>query len=262
MNNQRDFIIEICEAENITVESLSKNYVLRLTKGEIVRTVYGSFWDINNAAADKIACDKCACYAILNESGVPAIEHRLLSHPIRRFGFTGESGVWEKALSFFNKHRTVVVKPNSGSNGRALHLCDTIQTLELAVQEIFETSLDVAISPFYKIKTEYRIFYLNGECHLIYGKSPSPDDWRHNLSQGATAFEIMDEKQELESLAKGAAKAIGITFASVDIAELEDGKILIMEINSGVQARQMLQQLPHLRNKVKTIYATAIRDMF
>lgn len=262
MNSQRDFILEICEAEHIAVESLSKNYILRLRKGEIIRTVYGPFWDINNAAADKIACDKCACYAMLNESGVPAIEHQLLSHPIRRFGFTGESGVWTNALNFFNRHKVIVVKPNNGSNGREIHLCNTVQTLELAVQEIFETSPDVAISPFYKIKTEYRVFYLNGECYLIYGKSPSPDDWRHNLSQGATAFEVIGEKQALENLAKRAANAIGITFASVDIAELEDGKIVVMEINSGVQARQMLQQLPHLRDQVKNIYATAIKSMF
>jgi len=261
MNSQRDFITEICQEENITLESLSQGYVLRLTKDNISRTIYGPYWAINSAAADRIACDKCACYTLLHQSGIPAIGHALLTHPVKHYGWTGEKGVLAKVLDFFNKYKTVVIKPNQGSNGHGVFFCDNIHKLEHAVQTVFAMNADAAISPFYDIKTEYRVFYFNGECHFVYGKTKSETDWRHNLSQGATAFEI-ESPHVYENLATKAAKAIDINFATVDIAELKNGKLAVMEINAGVQAKQLLEQLPHLRSTIKNIYAMAIRGMF
>jgi len=261
----RDFIQEICKAEGIHCESLSQDYIARLTKGGITRHVLWSNWDINHAAADRIACDKCACYTVLDYCGVPAIPHHLLKHPFRRQGWTGEKGTWTQAIEYFNGYNhKVVLKPNLGTNGQGIYYCDTIQTLEAATHDIFETSPDVALSPFYKIKTEYRVFYVNGECPLVYGKKPSGDNWRHNLSQGATAFELIDEEKlgRLKTLATCGASAISINFATVDIAELESGELAIMEINSGVQARQLLEQKPHLRPVIKDIYTAAVRSMF
>ena len=264
----RDFIQEICQEENIQFQSLSHDYIGRLTKGDITRHVLWSNWDINNAAADRIACDKCACYTLLSLCGVPAIPHYLLQHPVRRKGWTGEKGTWTQALEYFNNfNQNVVVKPNLGTNGQNLHHCETVQALETAVQAIFENNPDAAISPFYKIQTEYRVFYVNGNCPLVYGKTPCEDNWRHNLSQGATAFELDSEKDreklaKLKALATRAAKAISINFATIDIAELENGEFAIMEINSGVQARQLLEQKPHLRPVIKNIYAAAVQGMF
>jgi len=297
MHTQRDFINEICTEENITIESLSQGYVLRLTKGSTRRTIYGPYWAINSAASDRIACDKCGCYALLNESGVPAIPHFLLSHPVKRYGWTGDSGIWSQAIKLLNTHKTVVVKPNQGSNGNGVQLCENINQLEAAVHSLFAAGADVAVSPFYKIKNEYRVFFLNGECHFAYGKTKNPDDWRHNLSQGATAFELTEQAlchcedrkaersnpenlrpldcfaplamtgrynflNQLKNLASQAATAIDINFATVDVAEFENGEIAIMEINAGVQAKQLLEQLPHLRPIIKDIYAGAIRAMF
>jgi len=264
MHTQRDFINEICEEENITIESLSQGYVLRLTKGTTRRTIYGPYWAINSAASDRIACDKCGCYALLSESLVPAIPHFLLSHPVKRFGWTGDSGIWSQAIELLKTHTTVVVKPNQGSNGNGVQLCENINQLEAAVHSLFAAGSDVAVSPFYKIKNEYRVFFLNGDCRFAYGKTKNAGDWRHNLSQGATAFELTNKKQldGLKKLASQAATAIDINFATVDVAEFENGKIAIMEINAGVQAKQLLEQLPHLRPIIKDIYAGAVRGMF
>jgi len=261
----RDFIKEICEEENIQFELYSQDYIVRLTKGDVTRHVLWSNWDTNNAASDRIACDKSACYTVLTQAGVPAIPHEILLHPYRRQGWTGEKGTWQQALDFFNDHnQKVVLKPNQGTNGRGVHLCETVQALETAAHSIFEASPDIAISPFYEIVTEYRVFYVKGDCPLVYGKTPGEDNWRHNLSQGATAFEVSDTKKlaKLKELASRAAKAIGINFATIDMAETPDGELAVMEINSGVQARQLLEQLPYLRPIVKNIYAAAVRGMF
>ena len=281
MNIQLELIKEICEQENILLSLHSKGYILRMEKGAKVQHVYGAYWGINNAAADRIACDKCACYALLKNSGIPAVEHELLTNPVIRAGWSNST--WIQALDYYNaNNHKVVIKPNQGSSGKDVFYCETISAVEAATQTIFTTNPDAAISPFHKIKTEYRIFYVNGTCPYVYGKRPA-DSWKHNLSEGATAFELDDNKAatplpegsviektrlaQLKNLASRAATAIGINFASIDIIELESNlesseEFLIMEINSGVQARRLLEQLPHLRDTIKDIFATAIKSMF
>jgi len=262
----RDFIQEICQEEGIAFESLSQDYISRLTKGNVTRHVLWSNWDINNAAADRIACDKSACYTVLELCNVPAVPHHLLQHPYRRRGWTAEGGTWAEALDFFARFgHKAVVKPNRGTNGQGIHLCETVPDLEAAVHQLFESNPDAAICPFYNIATEYRVFYVNGSCPLVYGKKPSPDNWRHNLSQGATAFEVDKADplvDKIKTLAVSAARAVSINFATIDVIELVSGELMIMEINSGVQARQLLEQKPHLRPVVKEIYAAALRGMF
>jgi len=261
----KDFLQEICPEQNIKFETFSGGYIVRLTKGETVRHMYGSHLDANPAAADRIACDKCACYAILTQNRIPAVPHILLQHPVRRIGFIGGKGTWIQTLEYFkNADQKAVVKPNHGTNGHNVYLCDSVQTLETAVHEIFQTEPTAAISPFFNIKTEYRVFYVYGECPLVYAKQPSSDNWRHNLSQGATAVEVEDKKKlaVLKELASQAARAININFATVDIIEIDNSELMIMEINAGVQARQLLEQRPHLYPVIKEIYARAVTNIF
>lgn len=261
MNNQIDFIKEVCAEEGILLESLSSGYMLRLTKNGASRHIFGAYWDLNSAASDRIACDKTACSMLLSKSGIPVIAHELLYNPLRRVGFAGKKGSWAQAANFFKKHGgKVVLKPNRGTKGQDVYLCETISELEAAAHAVFQNHPDAALSPYREIENEYRVFFLNGSCCFVYGKAKGYT-WQHNLSQGAVAFEVFDEKiiAELFSLAKRAAECIGITFATIDIAETLNGELAVMEINSGVQSRQLLEQLPHLRPVIKNIYADAVR---
>ena len=270
---QKQFIKEICAQENITIESLSHDYVFRLTRGNESRHIFGAFWDLNSAAADRIACDKCACYSILNKNGIPAIQHELINNPLLRQGWLGSlntptSGIWNQALAWFKTfNQKVVLKPNQGSMGQDVFLCDTIPSMEAAVQAIFSTQPNAAISPYHHIATEYRVFYVNGNCPFAYGKTPDfTKSWQHNLAQGAKASLIPAEKKQLtnalNTLASRAAKTIGINFATIDIAELASSELIIMEINAGVQARYLLEQHPQLKETIKKIYTEAIHAMF
>jgi len=255
-----ELITEICREKDIQLECLSFGYVMRLTAREKTRHIFGPFWDLNSTASDRIACDKVACYIVLENSGIPAIIHELLYNPLKRTGWTGDKGAWAMALDFFKMHnRCVVLKPNQGTKGQNVYLCETIPALESAAHAIFQDHPDAALSPYCEIENEYRVFFLNGEALFAYGKAKG-DTWQHNLSQGAIAFELHDEKiiEKVNALAILAAKCIGITFATVDIAETADGELLVMEINAGVQARQLLEQLPHLRAKIKKIYTSAL----
>jgi len=256
-----ELITEICKEKDIQLECLSFGYIMCITAGEKTRHIFGPYWGLNSAAADRIACDKTACYIILEKSGIPAIAHELLYNPLKRMGWAGEKGAWAMATDFFIKHnKRVVIKPNQGTKGQDVYLCETVPALEAAVYAIFQEYPDAALSPYYEIENEYRVFFLNGNAMFAYGKAKK-DSWQHNLSQGAIAFELRDEKiiAKVNGLAVRAAKCIGITFATVDIAETVDGELFVMEINAGVQARQLLEQLPHLRAKIKKIYAAALQ---
>ena len=264
MKIRNELINEICAEQNITVDYLSHDYILRLTKHNQPRHIFGPYWDLNSAAADRLACDKAGCYTILSHAGIPAIEHMIMYNPLRWSYLVGESGTMANALAYLKANNNrVVVKPTKGAQGHDVFYCDTPFKLESAMQSIFATEPDVALSPYHEIDTEYRVFYLNGRAHYAYGKTKG-EDWRHNLAQGAKAFELTDENlvSQLAGLAVQAANSINISFATVDIAALENGKLAVMEINAGVQAQHLLEQLPHLRPQIKAIYAQAIQAMF
>lgn len=68
-------------------------------------------------------------------------------------------------------------------------------------------------------------------------------------------------KNELYKLAKQAAEAIGITFATVDIV-IDEQQPLVMEINSGVVADIFASQSIQNYEIAKDIYKQAIEAMF
>ena len=267
MNSPRDFIREICAEEGIEVMSLSHDYVLQLTKNDVSRRIFGAYWDLNSAAADRIACDKTACYNILHSICIPSIKHELIFNPLKRMGFPNANGAWNHALGLFKAFGgKVVVKPNQGTKGQDVYYCDSIPTFEAAAQTIFLTYPDAAVSPYQDIETEYRVFYIDGKCPFVYGKSRG-ETWQHNLSQGASAFEIPESEANkkrlavLKALASRAAEGIGICFATIDIAESQGEGMSVLEINSGVQARQLLEQIPNRRDTIKAIYRAAVLKM-
>lgn len=269
MYSQRDFIGEVCADENIELSGYSGDYVLKLSKNGTTRSIFGAFWDINSAAADRIACDKTACFELLNACGIPAIQHVLFNNPLTRLMWAKPEGSWAIALRLFDAFGgQLVLKPNQGTRGNDVYFCDTIPKMEAAAHQIFAHHSAAAICPFVKILAEYRVFYLDGKCHLVYGKEAG-ETWQHNLAMGARAVEFVvrtnEDKlllKELKNLAATAAERIGINFSTVDIARTEEDELFVMEINSGVQARLLLEQHPHLRDAVKKIYRTAILRMF
>ena len=86
--------------------------------------------------------------------------------------------------------------------------------------------------------------------------------WKHNLAKGAQAI-IIEEvslKERLVDFAISAAKAINITFAAIDIVEVEDN-LLVMEINSGVMMENFALQSKKSFQIAKNIYYNALLKM-
>ncbi len=86
-----------------------------------------------------------------------------------------------------------------------------------------------------------------------------PLEWRHNLGHGATPVLITDPDERLCELAIAAVKVLGIRFCSVDIIETDDGKLSVLEVNSGVMMDTLLSFTDSRYRKIaKSIYTDAI----
>lgn len=160
----------------------------------------------------------------------------------------------------------------------------------------------VSICPFYDIDFEYRAIFLDGEIIYCYKKEkpyvigngkatlkelilkenipecyenldlnyiPKSKEkieisWKHNLSKGAIPNCNIDKKtfEKVESLAIKAGEAIGIRFASVDIAETSAGELLVMEINSSVCMNKFASLIKDGIKIEKDIFSKAIDKMF
>ena len=156
MSNTKVLVSEICAEQGITCLSLSKGYILRLTKNGLTRHIYGNYWDLNSAAADRLACDKAGCFTLLKTSGVPAIEHTLVYNPIHRGAWAEEEGTLQYALTYLEKHNNrIVVKPNQGTQGRDVYYCDAPIEVERALITIFNTEPDATLSPYAEIGKTY-----------------------------------------------------------------------------------------------------------
>jgi glutathione synthase/RimK-type ligase-like ATP-grasp enzyme len=84
--------------------------------------------------------------------------------------------------------------------------------------------------------------------------------WRHNLDAGAKPILVGDGeiRTTCAELAIDAARAIGITFASIDLVRV-DGAWKVLEINSGVMMEVLGKVYPEL---VQTIYDAALDRAF
>ena len=88
--------------------------------------------------------------------------------------------------------------------------------------------------------------------------------WKHNLYSGAEPLLVDESDPYYEmaiDLAKRAAKAINIRFATVDIAQTHNQELRIMEINSSVSMTKFSTYFPDGYNIAKNIYAKAIKSL-
>lgn len=90
--------------------------------------------------------------------------------------------------------------------------------------------------------------------------------WKHNLNNGAEPIIVSEETDpmynEIKELAKKAATAIGISFASVDIAQTSDLENMVMEINGSVCMNKFSELIDGGYDIAKGIFKRVILKMF
>lgn len=217
-----DMIRQICHDHDITYQSFSDDWAMRLEKNHDAKWIIGYTFDINTAASAYVANDKVACYQVLSDAKLPAIEHYLVrSRTANRFI------VPQKELA------RVVAKPLAASSGIGVMPFDSVTEARAYVMN--QPTGDWALSPRYDIARELRYFVLDSDILLAYEKTQPSDNHglpMFNLSRGAIAT-VIEPSTVLSRMACNATRAIGLRACAVDIAQLHDGSYTIVEINQG-----------------------------
>lgn len=171
-NSSRNFVKivkEICEEENIELESYSYDWIFRLHKNGIYNYIMGYQFGINSASVNSICCDKSAASEIMTSLGIPNVEHYFFMSPLNQ-KYVSEHGNWNEIMNLLKLHSKLVCKSNEGTGGNLVFRVSNQYELECAVFNIFKKTRSMAISPYYDIDNEYRIIVLNGEIKLAYIK--------------------------------------------------------------------------------------------
>lgn len=261
-----NIIDEICKEKGIGEKFLSFGWIRELKKdGKIVHIVRNNF-DLNPASCTDIVNDKYATYEVLKENNIPTLEYNIIFNSKTRKEFARNTD--EEASRFFKLYNgKVVLKTNNSSEGKGVFLFENETELISKIKVLFyeEKHNSVNICPFENIEEEYRVIYLDGEILYLYKKEKSPNNWKHNLANGAIPKEINDSdknKSNIIKIAIDSARAVNARFVTVDISKTIDGRLFVMEINGSVCMSKFAELFPNGYAITKSIYEKAIDAMF
>lgn len=296
-------IKEICNELKIEYTSLSKDWVIMLTKGDKVRYIVGNKFDLNGHGIGNVMDDKYAFYDTLKHFNIPACEYHIFYQEDNKSDYAKGCHTKDDLINLFSKYNyDVIIKPNLGKIGEGVYHITDEKRLLTKTKLLFKDNFSISICPFYHVRNEYRVIVLDNEVKLVFkkynpiiigdGKStlkellvkfnphyfsnkevinyiPKKDevyvyDFRFNLSCGSIASTDIDEKlySKITNLALDVAKKTNLKFASIDIFETIDNKLLVLEANSGVTINKAINFIPNGYEIAKCIYKEAIIKMF
>jgi ribosomal protein S6--L-glutamate ligase len=213
--------------------------VYEFKKGNKKVYIKGKNFGLNTALAAAFAKNKAQTFEILRRNGIKAVPHYELYQPVF-YAIFGDQEKRNKMRikSIIKKEKLpLVIKPAEGSKSIGVSLVRSKRQIVRAAEDLFITEKEVVLCPFRDIKHEYRTVVLNGKVELIYDKI-KPERVKH----GKLVFGMRPQKidstdkvySKLETIAKRAAKTLGLDFATVDIIETEKEGLEILEVNSNV----------------------------
>lgn len=252
---------EICDKHAIELKVLEKGWLLQLSARGRTMLVFGNRFPVNGASVDAVCSDKAALSAVLEANHVPHVPHWYFPAP-EEWPFSPE-GVWQGIQQLFDTCGRLVCKDDTGTGGRMVYRVQTQKELEEAVFRIYQAGKPLAVSPWCSIDHEYRLVVAGGAVRLCYEKVRQPGQWKHNLGQGASAQPVADpEKQQaLGALALTCVKLLPLSFASIDLAEV-NGALQVLEINSGVMMDNFAAESEENYQKAVSIYEGVVLGWF
>lgn len=160
-----------CEKRNIEMDVLSFGYITKLTKGNIVKYIYGRHFDNNTGVFAKIARDKYALYEVLKSNDLPIIEHKMLFNPKTREDYMTREKLESIVKEYLVAHpEGIVIKPNDGYSGIGVSKVNTFDEAIKKIDEIFIEKDNLVMCPLYNFKNEYRVIFLDGKMELVFSK--------------------------------------------------------------------------------------------
>lgn len=161
MNTIQTIIKDICNKKNIEYSLVSKDWIMVLTKKNKTRYIVGYKFDLNDHATGQICDDKYALYDVLKKHNIPVAEHFIV------FKDTAKEKIKEYAKKY---NYNIVVKNNIGTCGNDMVHILNEKDLFSSIDQLLNKISSISLSPYYKIKNEYRTIILNGKVELFYGK--------------------------------------------------------------------------------------------
>jgi glutathione synthase/RimK-type ligase-like ATP-grasp enzyme len=190
MNKHRilvDVVTRYCAERAIALDVRADGWLLVLGHLPRRHLVLGYDFGLNGAVAHRVACDKAAASELLALSGVACVPHAYFMAPI----LSGAAEPpWAAMLEMLQiRPDGLVVKPNEGTSGRSVTHVTNRVALEDAVNAIFATNVNVALSPFLMIDDEIRVVLLDGAPLIVYRKQRPTltGDGMHSLRELITS---------------------------------------------------------------------------
>ncbi|WP_046746256.1 ATP-grasp domain-containing protein [Kordia zhangzhouensis] len=173
-NSKRNLVrivYDIANEHEITIQSFSYDWILKLSKNDVHKHIFGYNFELNSATSKMIAGDKSATTDLLEAAQIPTVQHRLFLNPELE-KYVGIAGNWQHILQFFQDNaQKIVCKPIDGTGGNDVFVVKSVIQLEKALHLLFSKYRSICLSPFYSIKKEYRAVMLDGEVELLYQKN-------------------------------------------------------------------------------------------
>jgi ribosomal protein S6--L-glutamate ligase len=164
-----------------------------------------------------------------------AVDKYLTSARMKRAGLvTPETRVCqteEAALrAFLELGEDVVLKPLFGSEGRGITRLTDAELARRAFRLLAQMRSVIYLQKFIPHEgCDLRILLLGDEVYAM--RRRNPNDWRSNVSRGASAEVLTPTPQEVD-IARRAAAAVGAAIAGVDLLPGKDGLLYAIEVNA------------------------------
>lgn len=296
MNNVQKIIKQLCDEKSIDFKLVSKDWIMILQKEDKKRYIVGYKFPLNNQSVGRICDDKFALYEVLSQFNIPIVEHYIVFNNYdkskiieycNKFDFNmvvknnlgtcgndmfhtkNEEELFIKLDSLLNKKYSVSISPyyDIQTEYRVIILNDKV---ELVYGKKRPIVVGNGKSTIYELLCNFNIEYFKSinnseDLNSVLDKNEQYEyNWQFNLSKGAMPFLMTDDVKEekIKEMAKRIASILGLSFASIDIIELQDGEFLLLEVNSGVMMDKVSKILPEGDILAKNIYSKAIEEMF
>jgi ribosomal protein S6--L-glutamate ligase len=126
----------------------------------------------------------------------------------------------------------LIIKLLEGTQGKGVVLAETNKAAESVITAFKSLNANILVQEFIKEAdgADIRCFVIDGKVAASFQRKSAPGEFRANLHLGGTASAIKITAEE-KRIASGAAKALGLKVAGVDIIRSKDGP-KVLEVNS------------------------------
>jgi gamma-F420-2:alpha-L-glutamate ligase len=177
---------------------------------------------INSSSSIDMVKDKLQTCQLLAKHGIPIPKTMLVRWPINAALVASEIGF------------PCVVKVITGSYGKGVHLCHTLESFNRLMEfiESLNAKKTMIIQEFIdaKVGSDLRVWVVGGKVIGAMQRTSANNDFRANISGGGTGIQY-EINEEIEFLARETAKIMGLDIAGIDLLFDKEG-FKVCEANS------------------------------